>query len=57
MQVGTTKDHGLYNTPSAAMHLGALVAGTLLHVQYKRVNVPLSQMTDINLQIFWNIFQ
>ena len=30
MQVGTTKDHGLYNKPSAAVHPGALVAGTLL---------------------------
>ena len=29
MQVGTTKDQGLYNKPSAAMHPGALAAGTL----------------------------
>ena len=29
MQVGTTKDQGLYNKPSAAVHLGALAAGTL----------------------------
>ena len=29
MQVGTTKHHGLYNKPSAAVHPGALAAGTL----------------------------
>ena len=29
MQVGTTKDLGLYNKPSAAVHPGALAAGTL----------------------------
>ena len=29
MQVGTTKDQGLYNKPSAAVHPGALAAGTL----------------------------
>ena len=33
MKVGTTKDQGLYNKPSAAVHPGALAAGTLL--QYK----------------------
>ena len=31
VQVGTTKDQGLYNNPSAAVHPGALAAGTLLH--------------------------
>ena len=30
MQVGTTKDQGLYNKPSAAVHPGALATGTLL---------------------------
>ena len=30
MQVGTTKDQGLYIKPSAAVHPGALAAGTLL---------------------------
>ena len=35
MQVGTTKDQGLYNKPSAAVHPGALAAGTL--PQYNRV--------------------
>ena len=29
MQVGTTKDQGLYNKPSAAVHPGALASGTL----------------------------
>ena len=29
MQVGKTKDQGLYNKPSAAVHLGALAAGTV----------------------------
>ena len=29
MQVGTTKDQGLYNKPLAAVHPGALAAGTL----------------------------
>ena len=29
MQVGKTKDQGLYNKPSAAVHAGALAAGTL----------------------------
>ena len=29
VQVGTTEDQGLYNKPSAAVHPGALAAGTL----------------------------
>ena len=29
MQVGTTKDQGLYNKPSAAVHVGAVASGTL----------------------------
>ena len=29
MQVGKTKDQGLYNNPYAAVHPGALAAGTL----------------------------
>ena len=28
-QVGTTKEQGLYNKPSAAVHPGSLAAGTL----------------------------
>ena len=31
MQVGTTEDQGLYNKPPAAVHPGALAAGTLPH--------------------------
>ena len=31
VKVGTTKDQGLYNKPSAAVHPGALAAGTLPH--------------------------
>ena len=41
MQVGTTKDQGLYNKPSAAVHPGALVAGTL--PQYNTMH-PLSDV-------------
>ena len=29
MQVGTTKDQGLYNKPQTAVHPGALAAGAL----------------------------
>ena len=29
MQVGTTKDQGLYNKPSSAVHPGALAAVTV----------------------------
>ena len=29
MQVGKTKDQGLYNKPSAVVHPGALATGTL----------------------------
>ena len=29
MQAGKTKDQGLYNKPSAAVHQGALAAGTV----------------------------
>ena len=38
MQVGKTKDQGLYNKPSAAVHPGALVAGTL--PQYNTITFP-----------------
>ena len=37
MQVGKTKDQGLYNKPLAAVHPGALAAGTLL--QYNTIMV------------------
>ena len=35
MQAGKTKDQGLYKKPSAAVHPGALAAGTLL--QYNTI--------------------
>ena len=35
VQVGTTKDQGLYNKPSAAVHPGALAIGTL--PQYNKI--------------------
>ena len=35
VQVGTTKDQGLYNKPSAAVHPGTLAAGTLQ--QYSKI--------------------
>ena len=31
MQVGMTKNQGVYNKPSAAVHPGSLAAGTLPH--------------------------
>ena len=40
MQVGTTKDQGLYNEPSAAVHPGALAAGTL--PQYRTIPLTTS---------------
>ena len=39
MQVGTTKDQGLYNKPPAAVHPGALAVGTL--PQYN-TNIPMT---------------
>ena len=38
MQVGTTKDQGLYNKPSATVHPGALAAGILPQYNTKHVN-------------------
>ena len=43
VQVGTTKDQGFYNEPSAAVHPGELAAGTLLHyntISYVKRPVP-----------------
>ena len=37
MQVGTIKDQGLYNKPSAAVHPWALAAGTL--PQYNTIQI------------------
>ena len=38
MQVGTTKDQGLYSKPSVAVHQEALAAGTL--PQYSTITWP-----------------
>ena len=37
MQVGTTKDQGLYNEPSAAVRPGALAAGGSITIQYNTI--------------------
>ena len=52
MQVGKTKDQDLYNKPSAAVHPGALAAGTL--PQYNTIQrvVLLTQCYHRNLIIF-----
>ena len=38
VQVGTTKDQGLYNKPSAAVNPGELAAGTLSFVWKRRIS-------------------
>ena len=48
MQVGTTKDQGLYNKPSAAVHPGALAAGTL--PQYNTIKYLLTPWSRILLE-------
>ena len=51
MQVGKTKDQGLYNKPSAAVHPGALAAGTL--PQYNTIHLRSRRLTyDGSTQIF-----
>ena len=56
MQVGTTKEQGLYNKPSAAVHPGALAAGTLpqystlLHPSHLSEKVGVNQTRD-NIKI------
>ena len=42
MQIGTTKDQGLYNKPSAAVHPGALASGTLPQYNTIQLLVPIS---------------
>ena len=42
MQVGTTKDQGLYNKPSAAVHPGAFAAGTLPQYNTVLPSTPVS---------------
>ena len=56
MQVGSTKDQGLYNKPSDAVHPGALAAGTLpqyntiqyVYVTLKIINPLLLAFNGIN---------
>ena len=43
MQLGTTKDQGLYNKPWAEVHLGALAAGTI--PQYNTMVLAVSRRT------------
>ena len=56
MQVGTTKDQGLYDKPSAAAHPGALAAGTLPQYDTKQAvceaGHSLLSITDVTNE--WN---
>ena len=58
MQVGTTKDQGLYNKPSAAVHPGALAAGTL--PQYNTTEACMGKLgshwTDFHESLHLSIF-
>ena len=47
MQVGTTKDQGLYNKLSAAVHPEALAAGTL--PQYNTIQYCIIKVYKFNL--------
>ena len=61
MQVGTTKDQGLYNKPLAAVHPGALAAGSLSQyntIQYKikqefKVEFYVLLMFPVKFQVSW----
>ena len=48
MQVGTTRDQGLYNKPSAAVHPGALAAGTLSQYSKSLYFLQVSMMLFLN---------
>ena len=51
MQVGMTKNQSLYNKPSAAVHPGALVAGTL--PQYNTIQYhPNAQSIFVTFIVF-----
>ena len=54
MQVGMTKDQGLYNKPSAAVHPGALTAGTLPQYNNNPTNAlrGTTHMTCINSYMY-----
>ena len=47
MQVGMTKDQGLYNKPSVAVHPGALAAGNLLQYNMYVVIISLTYVTSV----------
>ena len=49
MQVGTTKDLGLYSKPSDAVHPGALAAGTLL--QYNTIKGYLNDKRHLYIML------
>ena len=48
MQVGTTKDQGLYNKPSAAVRPGALAAGTLPQYNTQRQVLTSNQTPQLS---------
>ena len=60
MQVGTTKDQVLYNKPSAAVHPGALAAGTLpqYNTMYRAsyYNVLTNEMHNSYIQFLFHSF-
>ena len=56
MQVGRTKDQGLYNKPSAAVHPGAFATGTLL--QYNTpiqtgIEALITSYTMATVLLYW----
>ena len=56
MQVGTTKDQGLYNKPSVAVHPGALATGTLPQYNIKKNNMGLACCTQGGRKIVHRVF-
>ena len=55
MQVGTAKDQGLYNKPSAAVHPGALAPGT--PPQYNTIHTLVDvEMTVLKIILKWYFF-
>ena len=51
MQVGTTKDQGLYYKPSAVVYLGALATGTLL--QYNMSGIIIESTEKVIMNVRW----
>ena len=55
MQGGTTKEQGLYNKPSVAVHPGALAAGTLPQYNTVQYNtLALKQLLPLRTVILEN---